>query len=49
MNRIVNTGLLFHPLNWLTLMVWLVFLGLMIHIFDPHLQPAYANNAKVTK
>ncbi len=39
----INTKLLLHPVNWLTLTVWLVFLGMVIHIFDAKLQSSYSH------
>lgn len=33
----INPGLLAHPLNWITLFLWLAFIGVVIHAFHPHL------------
>lgn len=42
MSRFINTGILKHPLNWITLLIWLAVLGYVIHLFHPTLAAAYA-------
>lgn len=42
MNRFVNLGMLSHPVNWGTLLVWLVLLGFVVHQFHPKLMGMYS-------
>lgn len=41
MNRVINLGMLSHPLNWITLAIWLLLFGFVLSIFDTKLQSTY--------
>jgi hypothetical protein len=46
MNSFVNLGLMAHPLNWITMLVWLVIIGFTIHMFHPALMGNYKDDTK---
>lgn len=41
MPQIVNVNLLKHPLNWVTIAIWVFILGYLIHIFSESLISFY--------
>jgi hypothetical protein len=42
--NIINVGLIAHPLNWITLAVWLFFLGAIVHSAHTRLMEDYDNS-----
>ena len=37
----MNIDLMSHPLNWITLAIWVIFVGLAIHFLSPLLPQTY--------
>lgn len=46
MDRFVNIKMMAHPLNWITLLIWLTFLGVVIYMVDPYLPTPHPKTAK---
>jgi hypothetical protein len=45
--KFLNLGLISHPLNWVTLTLWLFFLGIILHSAHDMIVPAAVVNQKV--
>lgn len=41
---IINTGLMAHPINWITLALWTAAIGFCLHLAHPALENARANS-----
>jgi len=47
--KLLNMGLLSHPLNWVTLAIWVGILGFLIHSFNTQMLSLYPTNSSTQR